>query len=53
VDGSTTRDDLMNALIDFLDPTPGAAREASFHRPSRRVVPVSGGKSLPHANGRP
>ena len=53
VDGSTTRDDLMDALIDFLDPSPGSGREAIFRRPGRRVVPVSGGKSLSNADGRP
>ncbi len=53
VDGSTTRDELVDALIDFLDPVPGAAREAIFRRPGRRVVPVSGGKSLSQADGRP
>ena len=46
-DGSTTRADLVDALIDFLEPTPRGAPQSSFHRGAgRRVAPVSAGKQL-------
>jgi subtilisin family serine protease len=53
VDGSTSRDDLLDALIDFLGLTPGGAREAISRRAGGRVIPVSGAKHLSQPYGRP
>ncbi len=51
VDGSTTRDDLIDAIVDFLDPSPDGGRQAIHRRAGPRIMPASGGKSLSRAFG--
>ena len=51
VDGSTTRDDLIDAMIDFLGLSPEGGRQAINRGAGRRITPVSGGKSLSGASG--
>ena len=51
VDGSTTRDDLLDAIVDFLDPSPDGGRQAIHRRAGPRIMPASGGKNLSRASG--
>ncbi|MFV2071344.1 MAG: S8 family serine peptidase [Thermoanaerobaculales bacterium] len=46
VDGSTTRGDLMDALVEFLGLVPGGGGEALRRRAGRRVMPAAVGKRL-------
>jgi hypothetical protein len=52
VDGSTTRDDLLDAMIDFFDFGSDGGREALYRRGGRRVTPAPGAKSPKGAFGR-
>ena len=52
VDGSTTRDDLLDAMIDFFDFGSDGGREALYRRGGRRVMPAPGAKSHRGAFGR-
>jgi hypothetical protein len=51
VDGSTTRDDLIDAMIDFLGLSPEGGRQAINRGAGRRIMPASGGKNLSRASG--
>jgi serine protease len=51
VDGSTTRDDLIDAMVDFLGLSPDGGRQAIHRRAGPRIMPASEGKSLSRAFG--
>ncbi len=51
VDGSTTRDDLVDAMVDFLGLSPDGGRQAIHRRAGPRIMPASEGKSLSRAFG--
>ena len=51
VDGSTTRDDLVDAMVDFLGLSPDGGRQAIHRRAGPRIMPASEGKSLLRAFG--
>ena len=51
VDGSTTRADLIDAMVDFLGLSPDGGRQAIHRRAGPRIIPASGGKSLSRAFG--
>jgi len=46
VDGSTTRDDLIDAIVDFLGLSPDGGPQAMYRRAGQRITPASGGKNL-------
>jgi hypothetical protein len=50
VDGSTTRDDLIDAIVDFLGLSPDGGPQAMYRRAGQRITPASGGKSLSGAS---
>ena len=51
VDGSTPRDDLVDALGDFLGLSPDGGRQAIHRRAGPRIMPASADKSLSRAFG--
>jgi len=53
-DGGTTRDDLVDALVDFFDfSSEPPAPQADFRRAGRRLSPTSNGKKILDMSGRP
>jgi len=51
VDGSTTRDGLIDAFIEFFGLSPDGGRQALYRRAGPRIMPASAGKSLSRAHG--
>ena len=50
VDGSTTRDDLLDAIVEFLGLSPDGGGQARYRHAGPRMIPASAGKSLSPRN---
>jgi hypothetical protein len=49
--GSTTRDDLIDAIVEFLGLSPEGGRRPLYRHAGPRIMPASAGKSLSRAFG--